>query len=194
MLPTVRFKECPEDFVVDEIPAYPASGEGDHLFVTFRKVGLNTQEAVTQLAKALGAPVRETGVAGMKDKIAVATQTASFPIARGVDPAPLLARFSGPELSVLAANRHGNKLKPGHLDGNRFSIWLRGVSDESYGVIEAGLTRVRTFGFCNYFGAQRFGRARDNAERALAFVRGDARPPPHRGPVRVRVWALQAER
>jgi tRNA pseudouridine13 synthase len=201
MLPTVRFKECPEDFIVDEIPAYPASGEGDHLFVTFRKVGLNTQEAVTQLAKALGAPVRETGVAGMKDKVAVATQTASFPIGRGVDPAPLLARFAGPEtpstsggtLTVLAATRHGNKLKPGHLDGNRFSIWLRGVSDESYGAIEAGLTRVRTFGFCNYFGAQRFGRARDNAERALAFVRGDARPPRDKGQVRFLFSALQSE-
>lgn len=201
MLPTVRFKERPDDFVVEEIPAYPASGEGDHLFVTFRKVGLNTQDAVTQIAKALGAPVRESGTAGMKDKVAVATQTASFPIARGVDPDPLLARFSGTEplpnaggtLTVLSAKRHGNKLKPGHLDGNRFSVWLRGLSDDSYSEIESGLTRVRSLGFCNYFGSQRFGRARDNAERALAFVRGETRPPHDKKQVRFLFSALQSE-
>ncbi|MBL8741338.1 MAG: tRNA pseudouridine(13) synthase TruD [Myxococcales bacterium] len=193
MLPTVRFKERPEDFVVDEIPAYPASGEGDHLFVTFRKVGLNSQDAVTRLAKALGAPIREAGIAGMKDKVAVTTQTASFPLPRGVDPAPLLAPFTGPELAVLDAKRHTNKLKPGHLDGNRFSIWLRGLSDESYSSIEDNLARVAKLGFPNYFGAQRFGRARDNAARALAFVRGDAPVPRDKKQLRFLFSALQSE-
>ena len=193
MLPVARFKERPEDFVVDEIPAYPASGEGDHLFVTFRKVGLNSQEAVTVLARALGVAPRDAGVAGMKDKVAVTTQTASFQLPRALDPAPLLAAIDRPDLVLLDSKRHNNKLKPGHLEGNRFSIWLRGLSAEDCSAIELSLERVRDFGFPNYFGAQRFGRARDNAERAAAFVRGDSKPPRDKHQIRFLFSALQSE-
>ena len=53
-LPSARLRDRPEDFVVEEIPAYAPEGRGHHLFVTFRKTGMNTQHAVRQLAEALG--------------------------------------------------------------------------------------------------------------------------------------------
>jgi tRNA pseudouridine13 synthase len=53
-----KFRESAEDFRVDEVPAYAPSGTGEHLFVRFEKTGLNTQDAVATLARALCSDVR----------------------------------------------------------------------------------------------------------------------------------------
>ena len=174
-LPRAVFKRSPEDFVVEEIDGYAASGEGEHTLVRFRKRGLTTDAALTRLAAALEVDVRACGSAGMKDKDAVTTQRVSLP---GVDPAAAMA-LSGrfPDLEVLEASRHGNKLKPGHLRGNRFVIRLRGMSIEGIEEATMALTRLGEEGFPNAFGPQRFGRDGQNADRALAFVRGEGRPP-----------------
>jgi len=174
-LPHAVFKASPEDFVVDEIDGYAASGEGTHTFIRFRKRGLTTDAAIARLAQALNVDVRACGSAGMKDKDAVTTQRASFP---DVDPEAAMAlagRF--PDLEVLEAVRHGNKLKPGHLEGNRFEIRLRGMTSEGIERATSELERLGREGFPNAFGPQRFGRDGDNADRALAFVRGETRPP-----------------
>ena len=38
-------------FEVDELPLYPSSGEGTHLFVTIEKRGLTTQDAIRDIAR-----------------------------------------------------------------------------------------------------------------------------------------------
>lgn len=172
-LPTAVFKRTPEDFVVDEIDAYDASGEGPHTFVRIRKRALTTDAALTRLASALGVDRRACGTAGLKDKDAVTTQRISIP---GIDAARVMD-LSGkwPDLQILEAVRHVNKLKPGHLRGNRFAIRLRDV--ESIDRVAAELARIGKDGCPNAFGPQRFGRDNDNPSRALAFVRGQERPP-----------------
>src|SRR3954452_21104988 len=81
-LPRGRIKSTPEDFVVEELPLYEPSGEGEHLYIRFTKRGLTTDAAVRSIASALrlGASARDVGVAGMKDKVAITTQTISVPI------------------------------------------------------------------------------------------------------------------
>jgi tRNA pseudouridine13 synthase len=190
--PTVNFRSRPEDFVVDEIAAYEPCGEGDHLFVHFRKTGLNTAYAVRQLAEALGLDGRNAGTAGMKDRHAVTTQTASFPFAADRDPNEVLA-LSLAGIEVLASVRHRNKLKTGHLRGNRFRIVLRGLDDDMFAHGDTELARIRANGVPNAFGPQRFGRAGDNAERALEFVRGDKRPPHNKKQRRFLFSALQSK-
>jgi tRNA pseudouridine13 synthase len=54
---TVR--AAPEDFRVDEIPAYLPSGSGPHLYVRIEKRGRTTRDAVRALARALGVPERD---------------------------------------------------------------------------------------------------------------------------------------
>src|ERR1700679_2780577 len=71
-------RRAPEDFVVEEIPAYAPSGRGEHLYLTFTKQGITTPDAVRLLAQALEVDPRGTGFAGMKDRHAITTQTASF--------------------------------------------------------------------------------------------------------------------
>lgn len=162
------FKTVPEDFLVDELPAYPPSGEGAHTFVQIEKRALTTDEAIERLCAALGARRDEAGAAGFKDRQAIARQWISLP---NVDP----ERARGLALDgvrVLEATRHGHKLRTGHLRGNRFTLTVRGTT--------SGVERARAIldalgksGLPNYFGAQRFGARGDNAQKGKALVRGE---------------------
>jgi tRNA pseudouridine13 synthase len=158
-------KAQPEDFIVEELPAYLPSGEGAHTFLLVEKRGLTTAEAVQRLARALAFRREDAGAAGQKDRQAVTRQWISVP---NIDPARALA-VTVDDVRVLEAKRHGNKLRTGHLVGNRFRITLRGTRD--------GVTRARAIveqlassGMPNYFGAQRFGARGDNAARGRALL------------------------
>jgi tRNA pseudouridine13 synthase len=192
-LPRAHFRSSPEDFIVDEIPAYSPSGKGEHLFVTIRKTGWTTLDAVRRLANALEVDPRGAGFAGMKDKHAVTAQTLSFPlpIARSAEEA--VARTEGVQgIEILGFARHENKLKPGHLIGNRFRITLRGLDAEGLADIRARLEAIKSTGVPNAFGPQRFGRDGENPDRALAFVRGETRGPRDRREQRLLFSALQS--
>jgi tRNA pseudouridine13 synthase len=194
--PHGRIKAKFEDFVVEELPAYEPSGTGEHVFVRITKTDLTTLEAVRRLARALACDAREAGFAGMKDRHGVTTQTLSLHAPRGTAPQDLAerARTAVVEgLVVDSASPHGNKLKPGHLAGNRFSIAVRDVPRERLGDVEQALRDVSRLGVPNAFGAQRFGRERDNASRALSWLRGEIDGPRDPRMQRLLWSALQSE-
>ncbi len=197
MLPRARIKGCPEDFVVDEIPVYEPSGAGDHLFVRFTKRALTTDEAVRAIGRAMGVKLRDIGVAGLKDKVGITTQTISLPMPRGpANGPPFVERaraLSLEGITVVDARPHGNKLKTGHLVGNRFTLRVGGLERSRRDEIVAGLERIGREGLPNAFGPQRFGKAKDNADRARAWLSGRA-PAPGDPRLRRLLWsALQAE-
>ena len=74
-----NIKSCPEDFVVDEIPAYEAQGSGPHTFLRIEKRLRTTEEVVDDLARFFGVNRRDIGYAGRKDKVAVTRQWFSIP-------------------------------------------------------------------------------------------------------------------
>jgi tRNA pseudouridine13 synthase len=156
-----------EDFFVEELPLYEPSGAGEHLYLTIEKRGRTTPEVAKEIARALGAREREVGSAGLKDKRAITVQRIS--LATKVPPEEAL-RLSGPGYRVLAAARHGNKLRPGHLRGNRFRIVVRGVVPSALARAEAVLARLRESGVANLFGPQRFGKYGDNAALGRAIL------------------------
>lgn len=160
----------PEDFLVEEVPSYEAAGEGEHLYVTIEKRGLSTHEAIRRLARVLQIRDRDVGYAGLKDAHAITRQTLSFQFGKEAD----LARFSDEKIQVLAAKRHRNKLKLGHLKGNRFRLRLRGVAEADEGRARECLERLARLGAPNYFGLQRFGFRRDSHRLGAALVREDA--------------------
>jgi tRNA pseudouridine13 synthase len=164
------FKLVPEDFEVEELPAYLPSGEGEHLFLWIEKRGRDTREVVRALSQALGLPEGEIGVAGMKDRHAVTRQLLSVPARAEAK----LEGFALEGVRVLWAKRHGNKLRTGHLKGNRFRLRLRGVKD--LGAAQESLSRLTARGVPNYFGEQRFGRERDNADRGKLLLLGQRLP------------------
>jgi tRNA pseudouridine13 synthase len=126
----------------------------------------------------------------MKDRHAVTRQWLSFP---DVDP-NVASTFSTPELRVLTAARHGNKLKTGHLHGNRFTLTLRGTCDDAVARARAIVDALVTTGLPNRYGSQRFGARGDNASRGRALVAGEpSRRPVSRSERRLLVSAFQSE-
>jgi tRNA pseudouridine13 synthase len=172
VLPRGIIKASPEDFVVEELPLYEPSGEGDHLYVRFTKRNLPTDAAVRAIARALRIDTRDVGVAGLKDKVGVTTQTISVPVGR--DPTfEARARDLGIDgITIHSVRRHTNKLRTGHLAGNRFTIVVRAIEGEVEEAVRS-LERVGREGAPNAFGSQRFGREGDNAARARAWLRGE---------------------
>ena len=165
-----------EDFRVEELPLYLPSGAGDHLYVEIEKRGRNTADVARELATALGAAPRDIGYAGLKDKRAVAVQRLSVPIPpkqAGEELILRAANLEGQGFRVLGVARHGNKLKPGHLRGNRFTLAVRGCAlegDALLGRASAICERLRESGVPNFFGPQRFGQRSDNAAIGAAIL------------------------
>jgi len=183
-----RLRAAPEDFVVDEIPAYLPSGEGEHLFVRFEKRDLTTPEAVRRIAAAVGADARDAGWAGLKDRHAVTTQWASF--ARADRERALAAAVDG--VRVLEAMRHGNKLRTGHLVGNAFTLRVRDVPRDRHGDASVVLERLARTGVPNYFGEQRFGVHGRNLARARAWLVDGGTAPRDRFERKLLVSVLQS--
>lgn len=165
-----RIKVKYEDFLVEEIPLYAPCGQGEHTFFEIEKRGLPTLRAVEEIAQALRVRPAQIGFAGLKDAHAVARQVLSV---ERVPPERVLAlELSG--IRVLWARRHTNKLKQGHLAGNRFVIRIRDAPADAVERARPILEELRRRGVPNYFGEQRFGRRRDTHLLGRALLRGDA--------------------
>ncbi len=148
-------RAAPEDFQVDEILGFEASGAGPHALVRVRKRGANTEWVARELARAAGCKPFEVGFAGLKDRNAVTTQ--SFTLPRGKRAAADFVGLSGEGYEVIAAAEHQRKLPRGALEGNRFVITVRDLDCERRD-LEGRLAAIRAGGVPNYFGEQRFGR------------------------------------
>lgn len=162
-------KQYDEDFLVEEMPRYEACGEGTHIYFTIEKQGLTTLAAIRNIARALHRKPQEIGYAGMKDAHGVTRQRLSL---EHIDP----SKIESLELSrirILSTQRHGNKIKLGHLAGNRFVIKIRRAKTDDVSLVNSLLTELEKRGVPNYFGPQRFGSRGDNAQVGRAVLRDD---------------------
>ncbi len=159
----------PDDFEVDERLPYAPQGDGSHLFVHIEKRGIDSLAAVRRLADALDVRADDVGLAGLKDRWAIARQWLSFPDAP--DQERRLGEVQDPDLRVLAVTRHPHKLRRGHVRANRFRIRLREVPEGGFARAQATLAALKLRGVPNGFGRQRFGRQGDNAIQGRAQLR-----------------------
>jgi tRNA pseudouridine13 synthase len=161
-----RLREVPEDFVVDEVLGFTASGQGEHALLRVRKRGSNTGWVAKEIATRAGVRPYDVGYAGLKDRHAVTTQWYTVPTRRR--PAADWLGVQGDGYEVIEAYAHSRKLPRGALEANRFAITLRGY-DGDIDALRTRAAEVARTGVPNYFGPQRFG-------RDLANLRpGDAR-------------------
>ena len=182
-----KIKVAPEDFIVEEIPLYPASGQGQHVYLEIEKREISTFAAVKAIADALHIPRRNIGYAGLKDAFAVSRQT--FSISNVKEQA--VQALDLPKINILSIKRHRNKLKTGHLAGNKFTIKVREVSAEALPQAQAILAQLHQYGAPNYFGEQRFGQRNNTHRLGETLIRHDydmfvaeylGRPQPHEWP------------
>ena len=153
-----RIRGACEDFQVEEVPLYEPCGTGSHTYLWIEKHGIPTMEFVHRLATTLGRNARDIGVAGLKDARAVTRQWVSVEHV----PPEEIENLAGDGWRVLEARLHGNKLRIGHLKGNRFRILIRDACEEAEPRARAVVARLVAEGVPNQFGRQRFGMRSDS--------------------------------
>ncbi len=164
-----HFKQSARDFVVEEIPLYEFSGEGEHLVMFVRKKNLSTMEMVGIFARYLGIKNKEIGYAGLKDKHAMTKQYIS--LHKKYEES--LENFEHEGIKILSKTYHNNKIRIGHLKGNRFYIRLKKVNPTSAIKIDEALKNISDLGMPNFFGYQRFGNDGDNHIEGEKIAKGE---------------------
>ncbi|MBU1203713.1 MAG: tRNA pseudouridine(13) synthase TruD [Nanoarchaeota archaeon] len=166
-----RIKSNLEDFSVEEVGLYEPCGSGEHIYVNVTKRGVTTREVQERLVKLFGLKNSDVSAAGMKDKDAVATQT--FSLRTGVSEEEVKEKVER-ELGVKVnfVKRHKNKLRIGHLLGNRFRIVVRGVCADALERVEEIRKVIEEKGIPNYYGEQRFGIEGGNVQKGIEFIKG----------------------
>ena len=165
-LATASFRNCPEDFVVDEIIDFQPANEGEHLLLHIKKRDQNTKWVAGLLAKLADIDRTDVGFCGMKDRFAVTTQWFSLHLpGRDIDPDQLLHS----DFQIISSARHNKKLRRGMHAGNRFSIVVRDFSIEPEALAQR-LALIEKAGVPNYFAEQRFGWDANNLVKANELI------------------------
>ena len=141
-------KQIPEDFMVEEIMlpsvASTLSSSGPFLYFKLTKRNLNTLDAISRVAMAVGVSVSDIGFAGTKDRNAVTSQYCS---ARGGRKERFLSlHLDGISVEVVGFGTRALSL--GDLEGNRFILVVRNL--------EKGEALTKIHSYINYFDEQRF--------------------------------------
>lgn len=159
------FAHNARDFIVEELPLYPFSNSGEHAILKVRKKNISTLQCVEQIAQALHIKNRDIGYAGLKDKNALTYQYLSVPNKAFKEHESRLHALDS--IKIIESCLHENKIKIGHLAGNRFYIRLKKVTPYAFERIQEEVLRAQKHGFPNFFGYQRFGNFGDNYMQAL---------------------------
>jgi tRNA pseudouridine13 synthase len=163
-----RVRVRDEDFEVEEVPSYEPSGSGEHLYLWVEKRGIAPEFFARTIAQRLGTHPGNIGTAGLKDRHAITRQWVSVPKECEAN----VTKLDGGGIRVLKTGLHTNKLKPGHLRGNRFRIFIRDA--DSTLDVDAILNRIRSQGLPNFYGPQRFGRDGSTVELGWQCLAGKA--------------------
>jgi tRNA pseudouridine13 synthase len=165
------YKTEPGDFQVTEIPLTQPVGDGQQLWLWIEKEQQNTQAVIQMLARQTAIKPYQIGYAGRKDKQAISRQWLSLPLSEQ-QAKQLPDDFEG--FRILKRSRHTHKLSVGDLVGNHFQIRLSSLSAPKADFGER-LEMIKTRGFPNYFGPQRFGRNFQNLSRGERMLAGKLR-------------------
>jgi len=165
-----EYKQTPTDFQVEEIPLYSCCGSGEHLYLWIEKEDISTRGIVSQLQQELRLKEAEIGYAGLKDAKALTRQMISVPLSCK----SRLSRLELYKAKILDVQQHSNKLRLGHLSGNRFTITLRQVAAGAAQRAEAILQILADKGIPNLFGEQRYGILGNSAQLGLLLLQRDS--------------------
>ena len=164
----LHFNKNSENFFVEEIPLYPFAHTGEWLMLKIRKKDATTNDVIKELSR-LGINKKDIGYAGLKDKDALTVQWISVPRKFREE----INKFSHSKIKIVEQDLHRNKLKIGHLKGNKFFVRFKKVLPVDAKKIERVLIDIKKYGIPNFFGYQRFGKYGDNFEQAKEFIYGD---------------------
>ena len=154
---SMKLKQQPADFIVEEIPSFKVSSEkNEHTVFLLQKQEIDTFDAIRHIAKRLRISLFEIGYAGLKDKHALVRQYISIP-----------THYNEPglnfdSLTLSFVGYYQKKIKIGDLIGNRFTITVRDVSENELADVSRRAATIPVYGIPNYFDSQRFGSVIDH--------------------------------
>jgi tRNA pseudouridine13 synthase len=144
--------------------------ESQDSYTTFNLVKINkdTFEALRMISNALGIAPKAIEYSGLKDKRAISVQQASI---RG-NYVEKLKKLKLNDIFIRNINPSKNPVKLGMNWGNHFEITIRNIEQKSTKKkeIDELLATLRTSGFPNYYGLQRFGTFRPNSHLIGRFI------------------------
>lgn len=173
-----EIKTCPENFIVNEMPAYEPSGEGEHLFIHITKRGITTKDVQKALAKIYNTNFKDVEFAGIKDKHALTSQYFSVWLRNGQSKKLAYELEKNMPITINNMEFHNRKLKMGHLKGNVFKIKISNIKiplNEAYKRAYNITEEIHKKGLPNFYGEQRFGKDGDNADRGFRILKGEER-------------------
>ena len=170
-----------KDFIVKEItysgrvleinedyPPTSYSVETKDNYTTFNLVKINkdTFEAVRLISDALGIAPKAIEYAGLKDKRAISVQLASI---KG-NHVEKLKKLKLNDIFIRNINPSKYPVRLGSNWGNHFEVTIRNIELKEKKEIKELLATLRTNGFPNYYGIQRFGTFSPNSHLIGRFI------------------------
>ncbi|KAJ7781116.1 pseudouridine synthase [Mycena metata] len=146
-----------------------------YIHFTLQKTNRDTQDALGHLSRILHVSIKDLSVAGTKDKRGITVQRVA--LKRNNKTIEDIWKLANAQVGRQshnngAVNQRGDRgvrigdfnyrkasLELGMLKGNAFIITLRSVQVDSMETLNKALEVVKTKGFINYYGMQRFGTA-----------------------------------
>ncbi|KAF2882212.1 hypothetical protein ILUMI_23954 [Ignelater luminosus] len=153
----IEFKKYLKGDARDKRLKWPKD-KGEYVYFMVYKESIDTIEATFKIGHTLGTKASIYTYAGVKDKRAKTTQ---WFCVKKMDPNKLMRRtrclYNIHIGNIMFKNE---PLKLGQLSGNRFRIALRNVTADD-AVINESMESLKSNGFINYYGLQRFGNDKD---------------------------------
>jgi len=149
----VKIKVRPEDFIVEEIINLPCCAKGNFTLLRLQKRYWNTLDVIDFVARKLNVSKNRFSRAGLKDRYSFTTQYLSF--AGDFDQVIEEKNFT-----LVPVVKIPKPVSPAVLEGNRFSLVIRCLTEQEIKKILDNYPQISKFGFPNYFDEQRFGSAR----------------------------------
>ncbi len=146
----MKIKVKPEDFIVEEVAHFKLSNNGKYYLYRLFKSGWNTLDALRVVARNNKIDLYALSYCGKKDRYADTIQYITSPI-------QLSIAEINKNIKLEYVGRTDEKASPMLIEGNKFKIKLRNLKKDDEKKILRRLEEIKTFGFPNYFGEQRFG-------------------------------------
>ncbi len=148
----LNIKSNPKDFIVEEICVLPLDDKGRYSYYLLKKTNIETGNALQIIANTFKINKKYINIAGTKDKVAVTTQCIS--ISNGPKKS-----FDKKDICLQYIGNGNKRLSLGMLDGNKFSIIIRSITEKEMLAFEKNKDL-----YCvpNYYDDQRFGIRKNN--------------------------------
>lgn len=148
--PSVKIKQHPEDFLVEELTDVVAGTEGPFALYSMEKQGWSTPDALQALRRRWKIDLHRISYGGLKDRHAHTLQYLS--ILRGPR-----RRLTHHDVHVEYLGQVPSPYSSRDIRANRFRLTLRDFTTDALERALAALAEARGTGLPNYFDDQRFG-------------------------------------